>query len=146
MLAHLGYVIPAAKGRAAIDKPRATAVPGRNGRRRTMRRTWMIGAALLIAGAVDAVRAHEVNLPAGAVRDRHELMEKIGKNAKVIGDAMKAGKFGPESGIVPAAQEISTSATKITGLFPPGSTDPKSRAKPEIWTNWKKFEEDAKGL
>jgi cytochrome c556 len=111
-----------------------------------MRHTWMIGASLVIVGAVVTASAHEANLPAGPIRDRHELMEKIGKNAKIIGDAMKAGKFGPESGIVPAAQEISTAATKITGLFPPGSTDPKSRAKAEIWTNWKKFEEDAKLL
>ena len=85
-------------------------------------------------------------MPAGPIRDRHELMEKIGKNAKIIGDALKAGKMGPDSGIGPAAMEISTSASKIPSLFPPGSTNPKSRAKPEIWTNWKKFEETAKLL
>jgi cytochrome c556 len=111
-----------------------------------MSRAWTIGAALVVGGAVHLARAHQIDLPAGPIRDRHELMEKIGKNAKIIGDALKAGKMGADSGIGTAAMEISTSAAKIPGLFPKGSTDPKSRAKPEIWTNWKKFEENAKLL
>lgn len=112
-----------------------------------MRRLWMIGAALVIGGAAQLARAHDAkDLPPGPIRDRHELMETIGKNAKIIGDALKTGKLGPESGVGPAAMEISTSASKITSLFPPGSTNPKSRAKPEIWTNWKKFEDNAKTL
>ncbi len=112
-----------------------------------MGRVWMIGAAVVIMGAANLAVAHDAkDLPPGPIRDRHELMEKIGKNAKIIGDALKAGQMGPESGIGPAAMEISTSAAKIPALFPKGSTDPKSRAKPEIWTNWKKFEESAKLL
>ena len=111
-----------------------------------MRRGLMLGALLLIAGAAQRAGGHEINLPPGPIRDRHELMEKIGRNAKIIGDAMKAGKMGSESGIGPAAMEISTSATKIPSLFPPGSTDPKSRAKPEIWSHWKTFEDNAKQL
>jgi len=102
---------------------------------------------MLIGAAASGARALEAtDLPAGPIRDRHELMEGIGKNAKIIGDAVKAHMFGPESGIGPAAQKIETSAAKIPGLFPPGSTNPKSRAKAEIWTNWKKFEETAKLL
>lgn len=113
-----------------------------------MRKTAiMMGAIVLMAGGLRVVSAHEAkDLPAGPIRDRHDLMEGIGKNAKKIGDALKAHSFGPESGIGPAAQEISTSAAKIPSLFPPGSTDPKSRAKPNIWTDWKKFEESAKRL
>ena len=113
-----------------------------------MRKTAIVmGTIVLMAGGLQVVSAHEAkDLPAGPIRDRHELMEGIGKNAKIIGDALKAGKMGPESGIGPAAMEISTSAAKIPGLFPKGSTDPKSRAKPEIWTNWTKFEDNAKRL
>jgi cytochrome c556 len=111
-----------------------------------MWRAWMIGVPLLIAGSVNLAGAHEIDLPAGPIRDRHELMEGIGKNAKTINEAMKVGNFGPDSRVGPAAQEISTSASKIPGLFPPGSTNPKSRAKPDIWTHWKKFEENAKLL
>jgi cytochrome c556 len=110
-----------------------------------MRKTVIaLGAAVMVAGALQVVSAHEAkDLPAGPIRDRHELMEGIGKNAKIIGDALKAGNT---QGVEEAAGKIQTSATKIVALFPKGSTDPKSRAKPEIWTHWKKFEEDAKDL
>ena len=86
---------------------------------------------------------HSENLPAGPVRDRHELMEGIGKQAKIIGNALKSGDFAPVGG---AAEQIHTSAIKIAPLFPPGSADPKSRAKPEIWQDWAKFEALTKQL
>jgi cytochrome c556 len=104
----------------------------------------VIGVTMLMGGGLHAVHAHEAkDLPAGPIRDRHELMEGIGKSAKVIGDALKSGDH---SQVEQAAGKIQTSASKIAGLFPPGSTNPKSRAKPEIWTNWKKFEETANQL
>jgi cytochrome c556 len=71
------------------------------------------------------------------------LMEGIGKNAKVIGDALKAHDFSP---VAEAAQKIEAAVPKIMPLFPQGSTDPKSRAKPEIWTQWPKFEDGVKKL
>ena len=100
---------------------------------------------LALLATVALASAHEAKeeLPAGPVRDRHELMKGIGDNAKIIGDAMKSGDFGPVGG---AAEKIQASAAKILPLFPKGSTDPKSRAKPEIWTHWSKFETDAKDL
>jgi cytochrome c556 len=79
----------------------------------------------------------EKDLPAGPIHDRHELMEEIGDHAKVINDAMKKG--GVE-GVAENAQAISDKAKKVDALFPAGSTHEKSRAKPEIWTNWKEFE------
>jgi cytochrome c556 len=110
-----------------------------------MRKTAiMMGAMILMAGGLRVVSAHEAkDLPAGPIRDRHELMEGIGKNAKIIGNALKSGDhLKVEEG----AGQIQTSASKIAALFPKGSTDPKSRAKPEIWTHWEKFEQNAKDL
>ncbi len=83
------------------------------------------------------------DLPAGPIRDRHELMEGIGKNAKIINDALKANNTAPVAG---AAEKIQADAAKIAALFPPGSTHPKSRAKPEIWQDWPKFEYTTKQL
>ncbi len=100
---------------------------------------------VLFAGVTSA-SAREIKpeeLPAGPIRDRYELMEGIGKHAKVVGDAMKSGDF---SHVGEAAGKIHAAAGKILPLFPKGSTDPKSRAKPEIWTDWAKFEAGAKGL
>jgi cytochrome c556 len=109
-----------------------------------MRKTW-IAAPLLVTLCGLAAIAHTKTeeLPAGSIRDRHELMEGIGKNAKVIGDALKAGNTAPVAG---AADRIEADAGKIAALFPPGSTSPKSRARAEIWQNWPRFESDAKQL
>ena len=87
--------------------------------------------------------AAAADLPAGPIHDRHQLMEEIGKNAKAIGEAGKAGK--PQDAVEPAAK-IQEAAKKIPDLFPKGSTHPESRAKPEIWDNWERFVELSKGL
>ena len=110
-----------------------------------MRKRWMVVTPVfLLMAALTSVSAHEAkDLPAGPIRDRHELMEGIGKNAKIVSDAMKSGDLSP---VAAAAEKIQVSAGKITGLFPPGSTHEKSRAKPEIWSNWPKFEDGAKQL
>lgn len=104
-----------------------------------------IASLLLLAGAFTLAKAHVASeeLPAGPLRDRHELMEGIGKNAKIIGDALKSGDLSP---VGDAAAKIQTSAAKIIPLFPKGSTDPLSRAKPEIWEHWDTFQKNAKDL
>jgi len=93
--------------------------------------------------AAVSATAHEHNVPPGPILERHELMEGIGKNAKVIGDAMKSGNFAAVGG---AAEKIQAAAAKIPGLFPQGSTHANSRAKAEIWTEWPKFETESKHL
>lgn len=92
--------------------------------------------AVLGTAVVASAHAAPADLPAGPIRDRHVLMEGIGKQAKIIGDALKAGNTAP---VAAAAAQIQTDAGKILGLFPPGSTDPKSRAKADIWTNWAEY-------
>lgn len=111
-----------------------------------MRARLLVG--LLVGGMVLGIgqrgTAHgDEDLPAGPIRDRHELMEDVGKQAKIIGDAMKSGKLDPVGG---AADKIRSSAAKALPLFPEGSTHVKSRAKPEIWKNWSDFEASMKKL
>lgn len=110
-----------------------------------MRSRILVGAVMMALGATGVAIAHisADQLPAGPIRDRHELMEGIGKNAKTIGDAMKSGKFEP---VGPAADAIHTSAGKVLALFPKGSTHEHSRAKPEIWQQWDKFESGVQAL
>lgn len=102
----------------------------------------LIGAGLSLA-VVAAAHEHEKDLPEGPIRERHELMEGIGKNAKIIGDAMKAGDFAK---IPVPANSIAEAAKKIPDLFPEGSAHPKSRAKPEVWTSPDAFAIEAKQL
>jgi cytochrome c556 len=97
---------------------------------------------LSISAAGLAMAGHE-DLPAGPIHDRHELMERIGDNAKKIGDSLKAGNLEP---VPAAANEIKSDAGKALALFPKGSTHPKSRAKDEIWASWDEFERLMKQL
>ena len=100
-------------------------------------------AALLVLAAVAGVpsavagkHTHK-DLPPGPIHDRVELMEGVGKNAKAIGAALKAGK--PTEMEAPATA-IASVMDKFVTLFPEGSTDPGSRAKPAVWTDRKKFD------
>jgi cytochrome c556 len=93
-------------------------------------------AALLLSGPVSADDDHP-KLPPGPIADRHELMEKVGDDAEDIGDALKAGK--PADAAAPA-ERIAGAVDRFLQLFPPGSEDPNSRAKPEIWTKRAEFD------
>jgi cytochrome c556 len=95
------------------------------------------------AAAHEHDHGHAEKLPPGPIHDRHELMEGIGEHAKKIGAAIKADD---KKAVAPEADAIAAKAEKITGLFPEGSTHPHSRAKPEIWQDWKKFEAAAAQL
>jgi cytochrome c556 len=109
-----------------------------------MRKAWTaLLLSLMLCGFAMMARTKADEVPAGPIRDRQELMKGIGKNAKVVGDALKAGNTAPVAG---AAEKIQADAAKIAALFPPGSTSPKSRAKAEIWQQWPKFESHAKQL
>jgi len=77
-------------------------------------------------------------LPPGPIKDRHDLMEKVGDAAKAIGAANKAGK--PADAVAPA-ESIAAALQKAPSLFPPGSESKLSRAKPNVWTEKAKFDE-----
>jgi len=97
-----------------------------------------LAAVLVLCLALVALAHEDEELPAGPIRDRHELMHGIGDNAKKIGDALKAGDT---QAIPPAADAIAASARKIPSLFPAGSTNPKSRALPAIWQDFPRFQQ-----
>jgi cytochrome c556 len=97
-----------------------------------------VAAATLLATPAMADEDHGKELPAGPIRDRHELMEGVGDDAKKIGAATKAGK--PADAVAPA-QAIAAALEKFPSLFPPGSESPLSRAKPAVWSDKKKFDQ-----
>jgi cytochrome c556 len=114
-----------------------------------MRKRVLAGVVVVVGlvGGATIVGAHEkghaASLPAGPIRERHQLMEGIGDDAKAIGNALKKGDT---KSIAAPAAKIQVAAAKVVPLFPEGSTNPKSRAKPEIWQNWSKFTDDAQKL
>jgi len=107
-----------------------------------------IGVLVFTAGVVPAESKHDhAKLPPGPIRDRHELMEAQGQNAKNINQAFEMGSEGFDTGVIQReAQAIADSSARIPGLFPKGSLNPNSRALPAIWEHWDKFEQLSKQL
>jgi cytochrome c556 len=88
--------------------------------------------------------------PAGAAgEDAMSLYEKREKTMKEMGKAMETiakvaeGELDFGADTLKAAETVERIARNIAGLFPPGSAVGKSRAKPEIWTDWANFERAA---
>lgn len=79
-----------------------------------------------------------------AVKARIALMDGFDEHTKVLLASSKAGTA--DAATAKAAEEISAGLKKLTGLFPAGSGSDKfrSRAKPEIWADFAKFEGYAK--
>lgn len=92
-----------------------------------------------------AAAAHEgVKNP--AVKARMHAMDVISDNLKTIG-SMAQGKVAFDATAAQdAVNEIAAQAEQIPTLFEAQETDPKSEAKPEIWTNWDDFVAQADAL
>lgn len=70
---------------------------------------------------------------------RQELMDANGAATKVLGD-MASGKVAFDATAAAAAkQSLVSDAAKIPVVFKNQSTDPASKAKPDIWTSWDDF-------
>jgi cytochrome c556 len=81
--------------------------------------------------------------PAEAVAERQKLMKANGAAWKGVQDKTKAGDL---AGVAAEADVLAMNAKKIAPLFPPGSLEGKTAAKPEIWQKWAEFEASAKNM
>lgn len=111
-----------------------------------MRRLGTISvAAVLAVGLVSAGTASVSYGQEAIVKERLALMKKNGKN---FGAIKKAAGAGDWAGVAANAAAISKRSRSITGYFP-ASTSPdkvRTRAKPDIWSNWVGFVGAAKNL
>lgn len=75
-----------------------------------------------------------------------DLMHSFGGAAKTLG-GMAGGKVAFDAAAAAAAKAaLVDGAAKIAVVFEKAGTDPESKAKPEIWTNWDDFLAKGKGL
>ena len=96
------------------------------------------GAGLFIAWyAIDAAGHMGAT---GVVKQRMDMMMSMGKAMKSL-NAMVRGKaaLDPDA-VARTARQIQDHGAKMTGLFPKGSMQPPTESRPEIWTDWKRFE------
>ena len=109
----------------------------------------MRAAALLCALGVGLLAVPSSPSPAhegatGIVKQRMDDMDTIGRALKRISERVKArrdlGKIEPD------AEAIRAAAVRMPSLFPPGSQDGHSDAKPAIWDRWQDFLAAARAL
>ena len=108
---------------------------------------WFVIPSLLVVAALTFGTAAIAQDAAKAVKEREALMKSNGKDAKALSAAVKKGKVGAKEAAI--AAQLVANAKKIPTLFPEGSGSDKfkkSRAKPEIWASWSKFEADSAAL
>ena len=91
------------------------------------------GAALLVGSTV---LSHEG--ATGIVKQRMDEMEQVGRVVKRINERLKSKRGLAD--IARDAEEIRASAARIPSLFPPGSRDGHSEARPAVWERWPEFE------
>ncbi|WP_428669525.1 c-type cytochrome [Roseibium sp.] len=96
------------------------------------------GCAIVISGLSTFALAH--GGATGIVKERMESMETMGEVVKSLAAMMRGEtSYDPATVREGAAVIRSHSGDALTGLFPEGSLQKKSEAKPEIWTDWQTF-------
>jgi cytochrome c556 len=101
----------------------------------------LIAGLVLVAGAAFAAEATDPT-----VKARQELMDTIGANAKILGE-MAGEKTAFDAAAAEAAKAaIVAAVAEIPVKFEPQATDPKSTAKPDVWTSWDAFLTKASAL
>lgn len=74
-----------------------------------------------------------------AAKARQELMDTIALNTKVLGE-MAGGKVSFDAASAVAARDaLIAAAEQIPAKYEAQTTDPASKVKPEIWTNFASF-------
>ncbi len=77
---------------------------------------------------------------------RQDLMKSFGGAAKTLGE-MAGGKIAFDAAAAEAAKAtLVNGSAEIAAKFEPTSTDPASKASPDVWKNWDDFVVKAKGL
>jgi cytochrome c556 len=98
--------------------------------------------ALVIAVGCASMESAKMS-PGEAVAERQKLMKANGAAWKGVQEKTKAGDM---AGVATEADTLAQNAKKIPPLFPPGSLEGKTAAKPEIWQKWPEFEASAKTM
>lgn len=106
----------------------------------------LVTKALIATFALAATVAVAADATDPAVKARQELMGVIGGSMKVLGD-MAGGKTAFDATAAEAAKAaIIAASAGAPAAFAPQATDPKTKAKPEIWGNLADFNAKAGAL
>jgi len=96
-----------------------------------------------IFGALTLAVSTQVFAQADVIEKRQAAMKSNAANAKAIKAAVETKDYAT---VEAKAKDIMGTADRIVSLFPKGSTEGKTKAKPEIWEKPDEFAKNAKAL
>lgn len=97
---------------------------------------WLVAGAILGAGALSAF-AH--GGATGIVKQRMDGMVVMGDAVKALSDMFRSGAYDADLIRNGADAILQHSGETLTTLFPKGTGDAPSKAKPKVWTDWEEF-------
>ncbi|MDE0520824.1 MAG: cytochrome c [Boseongicola sp.] len=103
-----------------------------------------IAAGVILAAATTALAHQGVQSP--AVKARMHGMSAIAENLKTLGMMARGATAFDVDAARAAAAAIATHASTVPELFEANETDPMSKARPAIWTNFEDFRAKASVL
>ncbi|MBV2359213.1 cytochrome c [Thalassococcus sp. CAU 1522] len=95
-------------------------------------------ATLVMTLAATAALAHS-GVKNAAVKARMDLMGEVKAATATLGDMSKGAKPFDAAKAEAARAALERHATRIPALFKAPESDPKTEARPEIWTDWDGF-------
>ncbi len=109
-----------------------------------MKSIQVLGSAVALSVALTPAFAMAHGNASGVVKERMELMEEMKESMKSMSDIFSGKRDYDAQIIKKAARVIERNAGEaLTRLFPEGSLHGPSEAKPEIWQEWGRFEDQA---
>jgi cytochrome c556 len=88
--------------------------------------------------------AHSHRNLQGPAKERHEAMERVGDAMKVLGKMAKGQAAFDASVVNSQATTILERLEQASKLFPPGSDEGETKARPEIWSDRAGFDKTMK--
>ena len=106
---------------------------------RTRSRRALIGLAAAAAVVAGIATAQAADDPANLIKYRGMVMSAMGAHIGSIASVVKREvSYGPH--VAAHARALHATSLMLTDIFPEGSDMGETRAKPEIWQEWDKFE------
>jgi cytochrome c556 len=108
---------------------------------------WGGCAIVFLAGVIGlgVVPAEAQEDAAGVIQYRQNVMKSQEAHFGAIGEIVK-GRLPYQKHVAAHAAALNGTSKMIPQIFPEGSGTGETRAKPEIWQQWSKFEQAAKAL
>ena len=99
----------------------------------------VLAGALALAAVAGVTSTQAADDPANVIKYRDMVMSGLADHIGAIGAIVK-GEVSYTAHIADHARSLHTTSLMLPDVFPEGSDQGETRAKPEIWQDWAKFE------